>query len=295
MPLIVGAFLAFLFHMTMSTLQPTRVAPVPDYHMPGRDEIEPGTNTLVSGGGVASTGAVLQPEQAVAESNFFGDDGMTFADLLDVLNPLQHIPVIGDIYRAATGDEISMGARLAGGTLYGGSLGFLSALANSVVEDATGKDIGGNVLALFSGDGETDSTELAAGAASAPDNAQLASHNPSPAPSDQASVTEVAAGYPSASSPGYYQAGVPFAAGSEQLAKGPLAQPVAFTVTNQTVPGLSPAAFNTLLNDFTAMPRAGERQGLAAGGGTDRSDQGTIRDAGLEINRLLRPHAAGQN
>lgn len=282
--------------MTMSTLQPTRFAPVPDFYMPGRDVIEPGTNALVSGGnGAASAGAVPQPGQEAADSDFFGADGLTFADLLDVLNPLQHIPLIGDIYRAVTGDEISTGARIAGGTLYGGSLGFLSALANSVVAEATGKDIGGNVLALFSGDGETDNAEPAAVAASAPDSARLASHQSSPAPSGKVSAAEVTAGDPSSSSHAYYQSSVPFAAGLEAAPKGGRAQPAAFTVTNQTTPGLSPAAFNTLLNDFNAMPRHDGRQGLAAGGETDRSNKGTIRDAGLEINRILRPVAAGRN
>ena len=48
-------------------------------------------------------------------SGFFGADGLTFGDVLDVINPLQHIPVVSTIYRAITGDEISPGARVAGG------------------------------------------------------------------------------------------------------------------------------------------------------------------------------------
>ncbi len=51
------------------------------------------------------------------EFALFGEDGFTFADLIDIVNPLQHIPVIGTIYRRITGDTLDPGARLAGGAL----------------------------------------------------------------------------------------------------------------------------------------------------------------------------------
>ena len=38
-------------------------------------------------------------------SNFWGDDGFSFGDILDLINPLQHIPIVGTIYRAVTGDD----------------------------------------------------------------------------------------------------------------------------------------------------------------------------------------------
>lgn len=59
------------------------------------------------------------PDENESSSEFFGKDGLTFGDLLDVINPLQHIPMVSSIYRAVTGDEISPGARVAGGALYG--------------------------------------------------------------------------------------------------------------------------------------------------------------------------------
>jgi hypothetical protein len=49
---------------------------------------------------------------------------LSFKQLVDVFNPLQHIPVIGHLYRAATGDEPSREARIVGGALFGGPLGF---------------------------------------------------------------------------------------------------------------------------------------------------------------------------
>src|SRR3974390_532892 len=45
----------------------------------------------------------------------------SFKDLLDIVNPLQHVPIIGSIYRYLTGDEPSGGARVIGESLYGGA------------------------------------------------------------------------------------------------------------------------------------------------------------------------------
>jgi len=102
------------------------------------------------------------------------DDQPSFGDFLDVINPLQHIPIVNDIYREITGDKIGVGARLAGGALYGGPIGLIGAAINAVVEEATGHDIGGTVIAMFKDD-EPSSTALA----SAPDPA--AGSNPAAA------------------------------------------------------------------------------------------------------------------
>ena len=34
----------------------------------------------------------------------FGSDGFSFLDVLDIINPLQHLPVISTLYRQVTGD-----------------------------------------------------------------------------------------------------------------------------------------------------------------------------------------------
>jgi hypothetical protein len=85
------------------------------------------------------------------DNAFWGEDGLQFGDVLDSINPLQHIPVVSSIYRKMTGDELAPGARIAGGSLFGGPVGFLSGLFNSAIEGATGKDIGGYVLGLLPG------------------------------------------------------------------------------------------------------------------------------------------------
>lgn len=79
----------------------------------------------------------------IVNDDFFG----SFADVLDVMNPLQHIPGISTIYQALSGDTMSTGAKLAGGALFGGGIGFISSLVNAIVEQETGKDIGQNLFA----------------------------------------------------------------------------------------------------------------------------------------------------
>lgn len=53
----------------------------------------------------------------------FGEDGLTFRDLLDIVNPLHHVPLLGNVYRRVTGDVIDPAIRIAGGALFGGPIG----------------------------------------------------------------------------------------------------------------------------------------------------------------------------
>lgn len=75
-----------------------------------------------------------------------------FKTLIDIVNPLQHIPGVASVYRRMTGDEISPFARIAGDTLYGGPVGTALALADTAVEGGTGKDVGGHMLAMLTED-----------------------------------------------------------------------------------------------------------------------------------------------
>jgi hypothetical protein len=90
---------------------------------------------------------------------------LSFGDLLDALNPLHHLPIIGTLYRELTGDTLGEAARMTGGVLYGGPFGLIAALANTVVERETGRDIGSSAMAWFDGgsgaDGPSD-THMAA-------------------------------------------------------------------------------------------------------------------------------------
>lgn len=80
------------------------------------------------------------------------DAGAFFSTLLDIINPLQHIPLVSTLYRELTGDEINPAARLVGGAVFGGPIGFASASANVLLEQASGEDVMGHALALFSDD-----------------------------------------------------------------------------------------------------------------------------------------------
>ncbi|WP_156994966.1 hypothetical protein [Elstera litoralis] len=80
------------------------------------------------------------------------DDGLTFADVLDTINPLQHLPIIGTIYRELTGSTLSPAARIIGGGLYGGPIGVVLSMVDATIQEGTGRDIGSNVLAMVKGD-----------------------------------------------------------------------------------------------------------------------------------------------
>lgn len=79
-------------------------------------------------------------------------DEFGFFDLVDMINPLQHIPVVSSIYRAVTGDEIKPVSQIVGGAAFGGVLGAASGIANAIVQEETGKDIGGNVIGMVMGE-----------------------------------------------------------------------------------------------------------------------------------------------
>jgi hypothetical protein len=96
------------------------------------------------------------------------DKGMTFADLLDVINPLQHIPIISTIYRMVTGDTMSPGARMAGGILFGGVSGLLASGVVAAFEEASGRSVENHLVAMFDGDEPADETATTQVASAAP-------------------------------------------------------------------------------------------------------------------------------
>ena len=123
-------------------------------------------NAQIGGGFASSFAASLNQAEGASASEESGLDA-----LLDVINPLQHIPVVSSVYRAATEDDISAPARLLGGALFGGPLGLGLALANVITEEATGSDIGEHVAAALTPETETAPAALAArGRASGPDD-----------------------------------------------------------------------------------------------------------------------------
>lgn len=111
-------------------------------------------------------GDYRNPNQLTARQRELGHDGQsdgdfTFGDFLDIINPLQHIPVVSTLYREITGDEISPHARILGDTLFGGPSGFVAAAANVFFEEVAGGDIGESVLAFFSGEDDAGDPQFA--------------------------------------------------------------------------------------------------------------------------------------
>ena len=101
------------------------------------------------------------------EFKAFGDDGLTFWDLVDVINPLQHIPVVSTLYREMTNDTLDPAPRIMGGTLFMGPIGLVASSANVMIEHNTGKDMGSHVLAYFRDDAQPLATKTAAAAPAA--------------------------------------------------------------------------------------------------------------------------------
>ncbi len=85
------------------------------------------------------------PASEAAQSQVFG-----FGDLVDMVNPCHHVPIVGSIYREVTGDEIRPISKIIGGAIYGGGVGAGSALVDTVVEAETGKDITENIMSIAS-------------------------------------------------------------------------------------------------------------------------------------------------
>lgn len=80
--------------------------------------------------------------------NYGPDDEFGFGDLVDMVNPLHHIPVVGSIYREVTGDQIKPIGKIIGGGIFGGGVGAASGLVNVIVEEETGKDLTGNAVSF---------------------------------------------------------------------------------------------------------------------------------------------------
>lgn len=117
------------------------------------------------------------------------DDGPSFGEFLDMINPLQHIPVISSIYRAITGDEIGAGPRAIGGMIYGGPLGMIAAGITALFEEASGGDVATTVAHLVEDMFDGASGDAADPAANVAENAG----NPSDAPAAAAPVAMAAA------------------------------------------------------------------------------------------------------
>ncbi len=99
----------------------------------------------------ASTSTASSGKSFFSASN----DAPSFRDVLDAINPLNHIPVVSTIYQHAVGHTPSTASNLVGGTLYGGPIGFVASLASEIVDSATGSSPAEKLYAALTGDSST--------------------------------------------------------------------------------------------------------------------------------------------
>ncbi|HEY1837461.1 MAG TPA: hypothetical protein VGG36_07370 [Rhizomicrobium sp.] len=115
--------------------------------------------------GTAQAPAPSETVTVTAPPSTAGNSDKSFFDnLLDVVNPLEHLPVVSTIYSNLTGDKPNDFTQVAGDLLYGGPLGFLSSIGNLVFKDVTGKTVGDTVWGWVtdkSGDTRTASVKSA--------------------------------------------------------------------------------------------------------------------------------------
>lgn len=141
-------------------------------------------NNLTLNGSDAATG--------INRGSFFGGkneaDGattvdMSFDDVMDMINPLQHIPIASATYRAITGEKINPISRIAGDVLYGAALGpvsagltALGAIGDEALTAMGGESATGTVIAaLFGNDAPEPTTQLASTPTTIPADMQVAS------------------------------------------------------------------------------------------------------------------------
>ena len=85
--------------------------------------------------------ARVEPPEGYRRMKLWAADEFSFADILDFINPLQHIPVVSTIYRQLTGDRIGALAQLTMGGILGGPIGLIGAVANVAMETESGKSL----------------------------------------------------------------------------------------------------------------------------------------------------------
>ena len=121
---------------------------------PFRASLTEGPLTRSHRASAASFNSSKPEHKAKTEFLPFGTDGPTFLDFLDIVNPLQHLPVVSSYYRKLTGDTIDPVPLIAGSTLFFGPIGGAISGTNLVLEQISGRNFNEHVMAFIS-DGST--------------------------------------------------------------------------------------------------------------------------------------------
>lgn len=135
----------------------------------------PATQGPAAGRAVAPSRAASLPELAEGQLEP-APSTIGFSDFLAALNPLQHLPVVGTIYRAATGTTIPAPLRVVGGFLLGGPIGAVASAVGAAAEEIFARSLGERPGAP----GAPPATAVAAAEAPVPAGAQPAAAVPPP-------------------------------------------------------------------------------------------------------------------
>ena len=137
-------------------------------------------------------------QNAAAKANGTDNVSLSFKDALDLVNPLQHIPVIGSIYRAVTGDsDIKPAVKTMGDAIYGGPLGMTSSAVDNIVKQASGNKVSFDIASWLGLGNDAATTQTAANTVAPP--AQIATNTaaaPVAAPVTSAPTSTAAAATP---------------------------------------------------------------------------------------------------
>lgn len=209
-------------------------------------------------------GDYRNPQPLTARQRELGFDGQsdgefTFDDFLDIINPLQHIPLISTLYREITGDEISPAARILGDTLFGGPTGFLAAAANAFYEEVAGEDLGESVLAFFSGEEDVVEPQFAGGEVPGNGNPLAAGSKGPAGPAAEpaaalAPALVIPAGAPLTTAAGSTPASPESGSASPTSSQGAMPPPEDAAMTGMLT---GQDALNALFNDLRSTPAAG--------------------------------------
>jgi len=139
---------------------------------------------MEASGAAAAETITVQGQAPAEKSHLWVGDHFSFHDVLDAINPLQHIPIVSTIYRAVTGDTLGNASRVVGDGIYGGVIGVIAGLVDVSVIDATGKDIGGNIMSMLGIDDDATKTADAAPDAATPTGSDIPvpAQKPTPPP-----------------------------------------------------------------------------------------------------------------
>ena len=135
----------------------------------------------------------IRPDAATSAQGkgFFNAEGPSFRDVLDAINPLNHIPGVSTWLQHATGHTPSTASNLVGGALLGGPIGFVASLASEIFTSATGSSPAESVYAALTGES---TTQVAQNTPAAPE--QLAELSPAANASLAAPVADVQSASP---------------------------------------------------------------------------------------------------